>query len=46
VDESQPTTSIQVRTLDGRRITVKLNLTHTVRDLRDAIDSYARCFSA
>eukprot|EP00698_Gefionella_okellyi_P005697 TRINITY_DN15162_c0_g1_i1.p1 TRINITY_DN15162_c0_g1~~TRINITY_DN15162_c0_g1_i1.p1 ORF type:complete len:259 (+),score=55.18 TRINITY_DN15162_c0_g1_i1:22-777(+) len=39
VDESQPTTSVQIRLADGRRMVVKLNHTHTVRDLRAAIDA-------
>jgi len=34
VDESQPTTNIQVRLANGSRLIVKLNHSHTVADLR------------
>jgi len=34
VDESQPTTSIQLRLSDGSRLVAKFNLTHTVGDVR------------
>ncbi|VDL60380.1 unnamed protein product [Hymenolepis diminuta] len=37
VDESKPTTQLQVRMPDGSRVVVKLNNQHTVRDLRAAI---------
>nr|ACO14697.1 NSFL1 cofactor p47 [Caligus clemensi] len=37
VDDSQPTTSLQVRLSNGSRLVVKLNHTHTVGDLRRAI---------
>ncbi|XP_043210067.1 NSFL1 cofactor p47-like isoform X2 [Amphibalanus amphitrite] len=37
LDESQPTTSVQVRLTDGSRLVVKLNLTHTIGDLRQYI---------
>mmetsp|Transcript_34543 Transcript_34543/g.79862 ORF Transcript_34543/g.79862 Transcript_34543/m.79862 type:complete len:85 (+) Transcript_34543:252-506(+) len=33
VDSNAPITSIQVRLLNGKRIIVKLNLSHTVGDL-------------
>lgn len=33
-DESQPTTSIQLRLADGSRMVAKFNLTHTVADIR------------
>lgn len=39
VDDGQPATTVQVRMVDGRRLTVRLNLTHTVRDLRSAVDA-------
>lgn len=38
VDESQPTTSIQIRCLDGSRLVGKFNHTHTVADIRKFID--------
>lgn len=34
VDESQPTTSIQLRLYDGSRMVARLNTTHTVADIR------------
>lgn len=37
VDQSQPTTSIQVRLGDGTRLVAKVNLTHTVEDLRNFV---------
>ncbi|KAI7896695.1 uncharacterized protein EV154DRAFT_535637 [Mucor mucedo] len=39
VDESQPTTNIQIRLGNGTRLTAKLNHTHTVGDIRHFIDS-------
>jgi UBX domain-containing protein 1 len=33
VDESKPTGAIQVRLIDGKKMVVKLNLSHTVADL-------------
>ncbi|KAJ3160698.1 hypothetical protein HDU86_000457 [Geranomyces michiganensis] len=38
VDESQPSTSIQVRLADGSRLVVKVNHTHTVGDVRRYIN--------
>lgn len=34
MDESQPTTSIQLRLHDGSRMVARLNTTHTVADIR------------
>jgi UBX domain-containing protein 1 len=34
VDSSQPNTTVQVRLMDGSRLLVNLNHTHTVGDLR------------
>jgi len=39
VDESQPTTSIQIRCGDGSRLIGKFNHTHTIKDIRQFIDS-------
>ncbi|KAF7350626.1 SEP-domain-containing protein [Mycena sanguinolenta] len=38
VDQSQPTTSVQIRLADGTRIVCRMNLTHTVLDLRNFIN--------
>ncbi|ORY29116.1 ubiquitin-related domain-containing protein [Naematelia encephala] len=37
VDDSKPTTSIQVRLGDGTRLVARVNLTHTVGDLRNFV---------
>lgn len=37
IDESKPTTNIQVRLSDGSRIVIKVNLDHTVQDIRSYI---------
>ncbi|KAI9260925.1 hypothetical protein EDC94DRAFT_610285 [Helicostylum pulchrum] len=39
VDESQPTTNIQIRLADGSRLIAKLNHTHTIGDIRQFIES-------
>ncbi|KAJ7467523.1 SEP domain-containing protein [Mycena latifolia] len=39
VDTTRPTTSVQVRLADGTRIVARVNLTHTVRDLREFINA-------
>ncbi|KAJ3566502.1 hypothetical protein NP233_g6969 [Leucocoprinus birnbaumii] len=39
VDQSKPTTSIQVRLADGTRIVCRMNLTHTVGDVRNFINA-------
>ncbi|KAF8594705.1 SEP-domain-containing protein [Ceratobasidium sp. AG-I] len=39
VDNSQPTTSIQVRLADGTRLTCRMNHTHTVGDIRSFINA-------
>ncbi|KAJ6493331.1 SEP-domain-containing protein [Mycena sanguinolenta] len=38
VDQSQPTTSVQIRLADGTKIVCRMNLTHTVLDLRNFIN--------
>ncbi|KAL9709046.1 protein phosphatase regulator [Leucoagaricus gongylophorus] len=39
VDLSQPTTSIQVRLADGTRIVCRMNLTHTIGDIRSFVNA-------
>lgn len=39
VDETVPTTSIQIRLADGTRLVAKFNHHHTVNDIRAFIDS-------
>ena len=39
VDESKPTTSVQLRLADGTRLVAKVNLTHTVGDLRGFVSA-------
>lgn len=39
LDESQPTTSLQIRLADGTKLVAKFNHTHTVRDVRAYINS-------
>jgi UBX domain-containing protein 1 len=39
VDQSKPTTSVQVRLADGTRLVARLNLDNTVRDLRSFINA-------
>ncbi|KAJ8090377.1 protein phosphatase regulator [Marasmius tenuissimus] len=39
VDQSKPTTSVQVRLADGTRLVARMNLTHTVLDLRNFINA-------
>ncbi|KAI5121741.1 hypothetical protein M0805_009031 [Coniferiporia weirii] len=39
VDQSQPTTSIQLRLADGTRMVCRMNLSHTVRDIRNFINA-------
>jgi len=39
IDESQPTTSIQIRLHDGSRLVAKFNLTHKISDIRAYINS-------
>ncbi|KAI8140441.1 hypothetical protein BJV82DRAFT_622568 [Fennellomyces sp. T-0311] len=39
VDDSQPTTSLQIRLGDGSRLVAKFNHTHTVGDIRRYIDA-------
>ncbi len=40
LDASKPTTQVQIRMSDGSRLVVKLNLTHTLNDLRAYINKY------
>ena len=40
VDQSQPTTSVQIRLADGTRLVCRMNLTHTVGDIRNFINAY------
>ncbi|KAJ7153377.1 hypothetical protein C8R46DRAFT_475189 [Mycena filopes] len=40
VDQSLPTTSVRVTLADGMRIVCRMNLTHTVGDLRNFINVY------
>ncbi|KAJ7089558.1 SEP domain-containing protein [Mycena epipterygia] len=39
VDQSLPTTSVQLRLADGTKIVCRMNLTHTVLDLRNFINA-------
>eukprot|EP01123_Difflugia_compressa_P013746 TRINITY_DN6563_c0_g1_i1.p1 TRINITY_DN6563_c0_g1~~TRINITY_DN6563_c0_g1_i1.p1 ORF type:complete len:372 (-),score=98.65 TRINITY_DN6563_c0_g1_i1:149-1264(-) len=39
VDDSQPTTTIQIRLHDGGRLVIKCNHTHTVGDIRNHIEA-------
>ncbi|KAH7908817.1 hypothetical protein BJ138DRAFT_310443 [Hygrophoropsis aurantiaca] len=39
VDQSQPATSVQIRLADGTRMPCRMNLTHTVGDIRSFIDA-------
>ena len=39
LDESKPTTQIQIRLSDGSRLVIKANQTHTIRDLRVYINT-------
>jgi len=39
VDQAKPTTSVQVRLADGTRMVARMNLTHTVGDLRSFINA-------
>lgn len=40
VVDSEPTTSIQIRLGDGTRMVAKVNLSHTVGDIRGFINAY------
>lgn len=40
VDNSKPTTTIQIRLADGSTVKVQFNLTHTVGDIRRYIITY------
>ncbi|KAL1756914.1 hypothetical protein FB107DRAFT_260497 [Schizophyllum commune] len=39
VDQTAPTTSIQIRLADGTRMVARMNLTHTVGDIRNYINA-------
>jgi len=39
VDQTKPTTSVQIRLADGTRMVCRMNLTHTVRDIRNFINA-------
>jgi len=39
VDQTKPTTSVQVRLADGTRLVARMNLTHSVGDLRNFINA-------
>ncbi|KAJ4001223.1 hypothetical protein F5050DRAFT_1796785 [Lentinula boryana] len=39
VDQSKPMTSVQIRLTDGTRMVCRMNLTHTVSDLRNFINA-------
>lgn len=39
VDETLPTTSVQIRLADGTKMNCRMNLTHTVQDLRNFINA-------
>ncbi|THH09956.1 hypothetical protein EW145_g1665 [Phellinidium pouzarii] len=39
VDQTQPTTSVQLRLADGTRMVCRMNLTHTVGDIRNFINA-------
>lgn len=40
VDQTQPTTNVQIRFADGSKMVAKMNLTHTVGDIRGIINAY------
>lgn len=40
VDESQPTTTIQIRLLSGSRLVGKFNHFHTIKDIKAYINKY------
>jgi len=39
VDQTKPTTSVQIRLADGTRMVCRMNLTHTVGDIRNFINA-------
>ncbi|KAI0631778.1 hypothetical protein C8Q77DRAFT_1159522 [Trametes polyzona] len=39
VDQTKPTTSVQIRLADGTRMVARVNLTHTVGDIRNFINA-------
>lgn len=39
VDQTQPTTNVQIRFADGSKMVAKMNLTHTVGDIRGIINA-------
>lgn len=40
LDESKPTTTLQIRLSDGTSVKAQFNLTHTINDLRQYIITY------
>lgn len=40
VDQTKPATSVQIRLADGTRMVARMNLTHTVGDIRNFINAY------
>ncbi len=40
VDQTKPTTSVQIRLADGSRMVARMNLTHTIADIRNFINAY------
>ena len=45
VDQTKPTTSVQIRLADGTRMVARMNLTHTVGDIRNFINACVLSFS-
>ena len=43
VDQSLPTTSVQIRLADGTRMVCRMNLSHTVLDIRNFINAWVLC---
>ncbi|KAJ2921919.1 hypothetical protein H1R20_g15169, partial [Candolleomyces eurysporus] len=43
VDQTLPTTSVQIRLADGTRMVARMNLTHTVGDIRNFINAFVPC---
>ncbi|RDX50668.1 SEP-domain-containing protein [Lentinus brumalis] len=39
VDQTKPTTSVQIRLADGSRMVARMNLTHTIADIRNFINA-------
>ncbi|KZT30153.1 SEP-domain-containing protein [Neolentinus lepideus HHB14362 ss-1] len=39
VDQTKPTTSVQIRLADGTRLVARMNFTHTIKDIRNFINA-------